>query len=115
MKKTIIPILIAAPLLFAACGGSEAETEVKVDDVHAIRGTVSNESLLQIADAIFKNKSVEAINVLDELVAIGKESQRLVENLIKFYRDLLIFKKSFGNRGIILPESKTDINFSFLK
>lgn len=73
---------------------SYTETEVKVDDVHAIRGTVSNESLLQIANAIFKNDSVQAIKVLDELVAIGKESQRLVENLIKFYRDLLIFKNT---------------------
>lgn len=70
---------------------------VTVDDVHAIKGTVSNEKLLSIADAIYQNNSVEAIKQLDELVLMGKEATRLVENLIKFYRDLLIYKNTDTN------------------
>jgi len=50
MKKTIIPILIAAPLLFAACGGSEAETEVTdadstVVETEEVEVTVTNYSV----------------------------------------------------------------------
>ncbi len=71
---------------------SYTEENVTVNDVHSIRGTVSNEKLLNIAEAIYDNNSVEAIKQLDDLVLLGKESPRLVENLIKFYRDLLIFK-----------------------
>ena len=73
---------------------SYTDVEVKVDDVHAIKGTVSNEKLILITNAIFKNDSVEAIRLLEELVLSGKEAPRLVENLIKFYRDLLIFKNT---------------------
>jgi len=73
---------------------SYTDKKVNVNDVHAIRGTVSNERLLEIAQAIYENDSVKAIKLLDELVDLGKESQRLVENLIKFYRDLLIYKNT---------------------
>lgn len=73
---------------------SYSDVAVTVDDVHAIRGTVSNERLLEIAKAIFNNDSVEAINLLDELIRLGKEAPRLVDNLIKFYRDMLIYKNT---------------------
>ena len=71
---------------------SYTDTTIVVNDVHAIKGTVSNEKLLSIADAIYKNNSIEAIKQLDDLVLMGKEAPRLVGNLIKFYRDLLIYK-----------------------
>ena len=71
---------------------SYTNEKVSVNDVHAIKGTVSNEKLLNIAKAIFENNAVEAIKQLDDLVLLGKEAPRLIDNLIKFYRDLLIFK-----------------------
>lgn len=70
---------------------------VTVEDVHAIRGTVSNQKLLEIAEALFKNDSVKAISLLDELIQLGKEAPRLVNNLITFYRDLLIYKNTTVN------------------
>ena len=73
---------------------SYTDKKVNVNDVHAIRGTVSNDRLLSIAEAIYENDSVKAIKLLDELIDMGKESQRLVEDLIKFYRDLLIYKNT---------------------
>ncbi len=71
---------------------SYSNENVTTSDVHAIRGTVSNEKLLNIANAIYDNNSVEAIKQLDDLIMLGKEAPRLVENLIKFYRDVLIYK-----------------------
>jgi len=71
---------------------SYSNENVTTSDVHAIRGTVSNEKLLKIANAIYENNSVEAIKQLDDLIMLGKEAPRLVENLIKFYRDVLIYK-----------------------
>ena len=73
---------------------SYTDKKVIVDDVHAIKGTVSNEKLIDIAQAIFANDSVTAIKLLDELIQMGKEAPRLVENLIKFYRDMLVFKNT---------------------
>ena len=71
---------------------SYTDTKVTVLDVHAIKGTVSNEKLLNIVNSIFENNAISAIKQLDDLVLLGKEAPRLVDNLIKFYRDLLIFK-----------------------
>ena len=71
---------------------SYTDQKVTVDDVHSIKGTVSNEKLLNIANAIYENNSIEAIKQLDNLVLMGKEAPRLVDNLIKFYRDFLIYK-----------------------
>lgn len=89
---------------------SYSDSKVTADDVHTIRGTVSNERLLDIATAIYQNNSVEAIRILDDLIDSGKESKRLVDNLIMFYRDMLIFKNTnvtedvqtiFSNRHFI--------------
>jgi len=71
---------------------SYTDTMITINDIHAIKGTVSNSKLLSIANAIFENNAIEAIKQLDDLVLLGKEAPRLVSNLIKFYRDLLIFK-----------------------
>lgn len=71
---------------------SYTEKNVTTQDVHTIRGTVSSEKLINIANAIYDNNSVEAIKQLDDLILLGKEAPRLVEDLIKFYRDVLIFK-----------------------
>ncbi len=101
---------------------SYTDKKVSVDDVHAIKGTVSNEKLLNIGEAIYLNNSVEAINLLDELVLLGKEAPRLVENLIKFYRDLLIFKNTqvegdeqiiFSNKEFISLSEKLSNNMVF--
>ncbi|MEC9484648.1 MAG: DNA polymerase III subunit gamma/tau [Candidatus Izemoplasma sp.] len=73
---------------------SYADHKVTIEDVHTIRGTVSNERLLDIALAIYENDSVKAIKILDALIDNGKESKRLVDNMIMFYRDMLIFKNT---------------------
>jgi DNA polymerase-3 subunit gamma/tau len=55
---------------------------------------VSHDKLIEIAESIYQNNSVDAIKVLDELTQAGKEAPRLVQNLIQFYRDMLIFKNT---------------------
>jgi DNA polymerase-3 subunit gamma/tau len=67
---------------------------ITVNDIHAIRGSVSSEHLIEITEAIYHNDAVKAIQIMDELIAMGKETPRLVENLIHFYRDMLLFKNT---------------------
>ncbi len=73
---------------------SYTEDKVKVDDVHAIKGTVSNEKLLDIAWSIKENDSIMAMKKLDELISLGKEAPRLIDNMIQFYRNVLIYKNT---------------------
>ncbi|PAT02610.1 hypothetical protein CI105_01245 [Candidatus Izimaplasma bacterium ZiA1] len=71
---------------------SYSEEAVSIEDVHAIKGTVSNEKILVIAKSIAENDTVKSISLLDELIMDGKEPQRLVDNMIAFYRNMLMFK-----------------------
>ena len=88
---------------------SYTDQKVVINDVHAIKGTVSNQKLLSIANAIYENNSIEAIKQLDDLVLMGKEPPRLVENLIKFYRDFLIYKNVNTDLELDLTDFATGV------
>lgn len=68
--------------------------QITINDVHAIRGSISHEDIISIAKAIEENNVVLAMDVLDELIAKGKESQKLLDDFIKFYRDVLMMKNT---------------------
>ena len=101
---------------------SYSENKVTVNDVHTIRGTVANEDLLTIASSIFNNDSVNAINILDQLIDAGKEAKRLIDNMIMFYRDMLIYKNTtisdesqllFSNKSFVELASKLSNHMIF--
>lgn len=64
---------------------------VSLNDVHAIKGTVSHESIITIAKSIEENAVPKAIDRLDYLVDQGKEAHKLLDDMIRFYRDVLLF------------------------
>ncbi|MFU8786574.1 MAG: DNA polymerase III subunit gamma/tau, partial [Candidatus Izemoplasmataceae bacterium] len=73
---------------------SYSDEKISVNDVHAIRGSISHEDIIQIAIALENDNVIEAMEVLDRLIASGKESQKLIDDFIKFYRDLLMAKNT---------------------
>lgn len=101
---------------------SYTDESISVEDIHAIRGTVSSSMLIEIANHILNNDAVKAINLFEELILKGKEAPRLVENLISFYRDMLMFKNVntedyeqlvFKNEAFINLTSKLSNNMLF--
>jgi DNA polymerase-3 subunit gamma/tau len=68
--------------------------QIGIDDVHAIRGSISHDDIIAIAQAIEANNVVKAMDILDTLIAKGKESQKLLDDFIKFYRDVLMIKNT---------------------
>ncbi len=71
---------------------SYTEDEINVDDIHAIRGSLSQDSLLDIAEAVFQQDVVKALASVEKLSDEGKESQNIMTDLIGFYRDALLLK-----------------------
>ncbi len=67
---------------------------ITTHDVHAIRGSISHEDIINIAASIEEDNVVKAMDVLDELISKGKESQKLLDDFIKFYRDVLLIKNT---------------------
>ncbi len=71
-----------------------AEGTIDSEAVHAIRGSVGHERILEIAQAIHAEDAVRSLNALDRLLEDGKEPTRVIEDATAFYRDLLLLKNA---------------------
>ncbi|MDQ0340609.1 DNA polymerase-3 subunit gamma/tau [Caldalkalibacillus uzonensis] len=75
---------------------SFADGEVTVADVETITGSVAQEALMDLADCLMRQETEEAIKRLGLLLDEGKEPTRIVEDLIYFYRDVLLYRQAPG-------------------
>ena len=67
-----------------------SEGEIKATDVHAIRGSVQVEEIFDMASALSQNKIPQALEKLDDILSEGKEARRIMDDMIMFYRDVMI-------------------------
>src|SRR5690625_971195 len=68
--------------------------EVTLEDVLAVTGSVSQNILTEMAEALLESKTEEALFLLDEMIQAGKDPSRFVYDFIYFLRDLLLYKGS---------------------
>lgn len=73
---------------------SFSEERVTVEDVLTVTGAVSQIFLLKLAKAIHLHDVVSGLESLEELLFQGKDPVRFVEDLILFYRDMLLYKSA---------------------
>jgi len=71
---------------------SYSDGDVSIADVHAIKGTVPHEAMTTIAHAIEDGNVPDAVDTLDGLIAEGKEGHRMAEDMVRFYRDVLMYR-----------------------
>lgn len=64
--------------------------KVTVEDALAVTGSVSQDTMAKITNEIFENNTAEALNLLDSLLSTGKDASRFVEEMIYYYRDILL-------------------------
>ncbi|MFW5894536.1 MAG: DNA polymerase III subunit gamma/tau [Bacillota bacterium] len=76
-----------------------SEGTITKEAIHAIKGTVAEETILEIAKAIRDEDAVKALHALNRLIEDGKESQNIINDLITFYRDLLYVKNTDDDEG----------------
>ena len=65
---------------------------IDVGDVLSVSGNVSNEEILKLLLACLDSKGSEAQEILDRIVANGKEISRIINDMISFLRNMLLFK-----------------------
>lgn len=85
---------------------SYSDDTIAVSDVHAIKGSISHDVVLDIAKALKNNDVVKALNALERLLEEGKESHRIVDDLMTFYRDVLLVKNAEVETKKSLHEKK---------
>jgi DNA polymerase III subunit gamma/tau len=66
--------------------------KVTVQDALTVTGAVSQVFLLNLAKSIRDNDVVSGLESLEELLSQGKDPTRFIEDLIFFYRDMLLYK-----------------------
>lgn len=65
---------------------------VTVADALTVTGSVSQKYLNQIGQAIYEKEISQALEAFEELMLDGKDPARFVEDLLLYFRDLLLYK-----------------------
>ncbi|MFP7736902.1 DNA polymerase III subunit gamma/tau [Priestia aryabhattai] len=76
---------------------SYSTEKVSLEDVLSITGAVSQAFIVKIVQAIFDENIVEALDSVESLIKNGKDPARFVEDLIFYYRDVLLYQASEEN------------------
>ncbi|MDX9690979.1 MAG: DNA polymerase III subunit gamma/tau [Acholeplasmataceae bacterium] len=71
---------------------SYADQKIEEDDIHQVFGSLSKQSLVKLLSAISNKEISNAMVILKDLLAEGKEITRIVNDLILALRDLLLEK-----------------------
>ncbi|MDR7002938.1 DNA polymerase III subunit gamma/tau [Neobacillus niacini] len=71
---------------------SFSQDRVTVEDALTVTGSVSQGFLYKLAHAFQEKDVASGLEALEELLYHGKDPARFIEDLILFYRDLLLYK-----------------------
>ncbi|WP_407272232.1 DNA polymerase III subunit gamma/tau [Radiobacillus sp. PE A8.2] len=75
---------------------SYSEDQVELTDVLAVTGSVSQEKLAQVVDAMSNQNVQQALQHVDDIIQSGKDPGRFVFDLIYYLRDLLLYQSAPG-------------------
>jgi len=73
---------------------SFSDHHITVEDVLKVIGTASYQAFSRLAKAIFENNIVTVLNITYDLIQEGKEPEKMLEDLLYYYRDLLLYKSA---------------------
>lgn len=71
---------------------SFADSKITVEDIYTIRGSVSNGVLIELIEKYIDNDASSILSIVDDIYLSGKDFYRLSEDILVFYRNMLISK-----------------------
>ncbi|WP_221569315.1 DNA polymerase III subunit gamma/tau [Alkalihalobacillus sp. TS-13] len=92
---------------------SYSEDTVTNDDVLAVTGTVSQSLLSEMTRAFQENNVIDALKHIDHLMENGKDPIRFINDLIFYYRDMLLYQAA-PNLEEVLDRAQVDREFANL-
>lgn len=87
---------------------SYSDDEVNMNDVLAVTGSVSQEILTNMTEAMFEQHTETTLELFDEMVMNGKDPGRFVFDMIYFLRDVLFYKTTANLAGYLERAIVTD-------
>lgn len=91
---------------------SFSDGTVKLEDTLRITGSITQELMIDYLRAALTNDTEKGLALLHQMMQEGKDANRLVEDVILFSRDILIYQKT--NEDTLLKMSKVDDAFKQL-
>lgn len=68
------------------------EDEITLDHVRSLLGIIGYEWVVKITDAVIEKDCVQVISLINEVIALGKDTRQLVIELAEHLRSLMIYK-----------------------
>ncbi len=92
---------------------SYSEDTVKLEDVLSVTGAVSQSYLSGIAEALLDQDVPRVLKIVDQLAQSGKDPKRFLEDLIYYFRDMLLHQTA-PNLEEVLERVSVDAAFKGL-
>ena len=70
--------------------------EISLEDIDSVTGRVSNYHLIDFMTALNNQDTAKALETINQLLDLGKEVSRVVNCVIQFCRDMLLYKSLGG-------------------
>ena len=67
---------------------------ITIEDVNNVTGSISNQKLIELMQALNEGLSTKAIEITNELISLGKEVSRLTQSLLQLCRDILFYQNT---------------------
>jgi DNA polymerase-3 subunit gamma/tau len=83
-----------------------SDGKITAQDVHRLLGTAGDDRLIELATALIARQSATAVKFLDEALAEGVQLNELVDQLLRYLRDLMIV--AAGADGVGLASVSAD-------
>lgn len=71
---------------------SFSDGKITEEDVHRVSGSVSSNSLISLVKSLVENNPLEAIKIVDDLLNDGKEVSKILNDMLTFFRNILMYK-----------------------
>ncbi len=84
--------------------------QITTDDINELLGKVSYEILFEIAECILASDNNNAVSLIDKIYNKGNEPSQIINNLIQYFRDLMIVKNC-NDKSLIF--NMTQLNESY--
>lgn len=82
--------------------------EITYKDVQDVLGLIEVDSICKFVEAVRDRKLIEILQIIDSLVVSGKDLYLFVDEVISFFRNMLVLKATHNPDVLCLP--KEDIN-----
>lgn len=80
--------------LFDQCISFSVNPEITLDDVLAVSGNISYMKIIEVLEACVGEEETKAVVLTDQILKEGKEVPRVINDIILFLRDVLLYKNN---------------------